>query len=200
VVVGAGRTGARRARTLLDGGAQVVVVAPQVDPSLEPLVAAGGLRILRRPFEEQDLQGAVLVVAATGVRAVDERVGAVAGTLGIPVNRADDATRGDLAFPSVVHREPVSIAVSTAGRSPVAARWIAGVVGDGMDELIGLEPAGYELLVEVIEAVRGRLREAGTGVTSPDWRRALDRSILALINQGRVAEAKERLLACLSSS
>jgi precorrin-2 dehydrogenase / sirohydrochlorin ferrochelatase len=200
VVVGAGPVGARRARTLLDAGAEVVVVAPEVDPSLEPLEAAGGLRVLRRPFEEQDLAGAVLVVAATGVAAVDERVGAAAGALGIPVNRADDATRGDLAFPSAVHRGPVTLAVSTAGRSPVVARWVAGLLGDGLDELIGLGPHGYELLVEVVESVGRRLREAGTGVTSADWRRALDRSILELIDQGRVAEAKERLLACLSSS
>jgi siroheme synthase-like protein len=205
VVVGGGGVGTRRARALAAAGADVLVVAPEVHPALRELVDSGSVRLRAGEFDEGDLAGALLVVAATGVRAVDERVGAAAGAAGVPVNRADDAARGDLAFPAVVRRGPVSVAVSTGGRAPAAARWLAERLDGGMDALTGLGPQGYGLLVEIVEEVRQELRAehaGGRGVTpeAPDWRTALDGTILELMNQGRRAEAKERLLACLSSS
>jgi siroheme synthase-like protein len=129
----------------------------------------------------------------------------VARDAGALVNRADDAAEGDVSFGAAVRRGAVTVSVSTDGRAPAVARRLAEVLDEGLDGLTGLAPEGYEQLVEIVEEVRAELaagRTAATGVTPGrlDWRAALDATILDLVNQGRRAEAKERLLACLSSS
>ncbi|CAN5586783.1 hypothetical protein BH10ACT3_BH10ACT3_02400 [soil metagenome] len=149
-----------------------------------------------------------LVVVATDSPEVNERAGELAVAAGIWVNRADDAIAGDIAFPATVDRGPISVAVSSQGRSPVLSRWVAERLDGGLDQVLGLDAAGLDLLAEVLAEARRELRrdeeltEAERSGVTPDpvdWRSALDGSILELINEGRRAEAKERLLACLSS-
>jgi siroheme synthase-like protein len=211
-VVGGGPVAARRTEALLAAGAAVTVVAPELDPALESLAESGSIEVRHRPFRTEDVDGGgslVLVVTATGDDQVDRLVGERAAARGILVNRADDGPAGDLSFPAVVRRGPVSVAVGSGGRAPAVSRWLARLLDDRLDELIGLGPEGYGQLVELVEEVRVELRDRGssgagegTGVTPGplNWRAALDGSILGLIDQGRRAEAKERLLACLSSS
>lgn len=189
----------------------MVVVAPEVTSDISSMAATGEVLLHRRPFEDDDVRGAVLVVAATGVPAVDERVADAAWRVGALVNRADEARAGDVAFPAVVRRGPLAMSVSTSGRAPAVARWLAELLADRLDALMTSGPEGYERLVEVVEEVRSELAGGAPGADAPggatgatpgsvDWRAALDESILDLIDQGRLAEAKERLLACLSSS
>jgi siroheme synthase (precorrin-2 oxidase/ferrochelatase) len=107
------------------------------------------------------------------------------------------------------------VAVSTGGAAPAVARLLAAVLDEQLDTALGLDLDDLSTLVEVVEEVRAQLGEqsyagwaqvdgtAGDEGVTPgplDWRSALDGSILDLIRQGRRAEAKERLLACLSSS
>lgn len=202
VVVGAGPVGSRRAATLHEAGAKVLVVAPDVSASVVALVEGGSVELARRPFEPADLDGALLVVAATGDRSVDDAVSVAAGARGVLVNRADRAERGDLAFPALVRRGPVRLAVDSGGTAPAVSRLVADMVDGALDEVLGLDADGLTLLVQVVAEVRAQLAGApgGSGGGALDWRSALDGSILELIRQGREAEAKERLLACLSSS
>ena len=217
VVVGGGRVAARRVRSLVTAGAAVEVVAPEVGEDLVALVAAHGLRHVERTVERGDLdpvdgRRVVLVVTATDRAEVNASVADWARSSGALVNRADDAAAGDLAFPAVVERGPLRVAVSTGGASPTVSRWAAARVDEGLDQLLGLDARGLALLVEVFAEVRAELRAAagrppgssgavggGTRMDLVDWRSALDGSILDLIHRGRRAEAKERLLACLSS-
>ena len=215
VVVGGGVVGTRRVAALLDAGAQVVVISPDPAPALRTMAAEGRVELVERPFAPEDLDGARLVVAATGVLDVDEAVSTAAGARGVLVNRSDRADRGDLAFPAVVRRGPVRLAVSTGGAAPAVTRLVAESVDEGLDAVLGLDGDGLALLVDVVAEVRRELIEGAYGGPRPgggadhevgvtpgplDWRSALDASILDLIRQGRRAEAKERLLACLSSS
>src|SRR5258707_3448098 len=73
LVVGAGPIGTAKARSLLEAGARVTVVAPEAEPELRELAAAGAPRLEARAVVGADLQGPVLVVAAAppgGHRAV----------------------------------------------------------------------------------------------------------------------------------
>lgn len=201
LVVGGGPVGTRRALALAAAGATVRVVAPQGTPALQRAAEAGTLSWERRAVEHDDAAGARLVVTATDVPDVNAAVAARAE--GALVSRADDAAASGLTFPAVRRRGPVRVAVDTGGRAPAVAAWAAGRVDDALDGALGLDAAGLELLVELVE----ELRSGGTGVTPAggDWRSALARTmldavLLDLIRTGRRTEAKDRLQACLSSS
>jgi len=200
VVVGAGPVGARRATAIAAAGADVVVVAPTATPEVVAADQRGSLRWEQREFAPADLDGAVLAVAATGERSVDDAVSASAAQRGVLVNRADRAELGDVAFPAVVRRGPVSVAVSTGAAAPAVTRRLAELIDAHLDEVLGLDADALRCLVDVVAAVRSQLGATGVTRAPLDWRSALDGSILDLIRQGREAEAKERLLACLSSS
>jgi len=213
LVVGGGRVATRRVATLRTAGARVVVVAPAASSELVELAAAGAVELRLRPFVEGDVTAAgpdrpLLVVAATDDPAVNDRVGEVADAAGVLVNRADDAGQGHVAFPVTATRGPLTVAVSSRPAAPAVSRWAAGRIEDALDEVLGLDGDGLAALVGVVAEVRRELRTSGSsdatgerGVTAGavDWRSTLDGSILELIHQGRTAEAKERLLACLSS-
>ena len=215
VVVGAGPVGRRRVGRLLDAGAQVVLVAPDAVHELVALAADGAIEWRQRDVEPDDVAGAVLVVAATGVPAVDDAVSGAARAAGALVNRVDDAGAGDVDLTAEVRRGPLSIAVSTGGEAPAVSAWAASLIDATLDDSLGLDDAGVALLVEVVAEVRAERAAAAptaaptTTTTAgappvtaglPDWRSALDRTMLDLISRGRKAQAKERLQACLSSS
>lgn len=208
LVVGAGPVGTRRAATLAAAGADVVVVAPEPCADAEVLARDGVVELRRRTALDSDVQDCLLVVTATGVSDVDESIARAATASGALVNRADGGGDGDVTLPAVVRRGPVQVAVSTGGAAPGLARELARRLDESLGALTGLDDAGVALLVDLVAELRSELG-AGTGrsrdeqrVTpgSLDWRVVLDGSILDLIHEGRRAEAKERLLACLSSS
>jgi siroheme synthase-like protein len=213
LVVGAGPVGTRRAATLAAAGAEVVLVAPEPCADAEQLARDGLVELRRRSVLDHDVQGCLLVVTATGVRDVDASIARAAVASGALVNRADGGAGGDVELPAVVRRGPVQVAVSTGGAAPGLARELARRLDDALGAVTGLDDAGVALLVDLVAELRTELG-AGTGrrgderrgdeqgvtLSSLDWRAVLDGSILDLIHQGRRAEAKERLLACLSSS
>ncbi len=212
LVVGGGTVGTRRTRALLDAGADVTVVDPTPSATLEDLSANGSrLELLRRPFQSADVtdRPLALVVAATDDPGVNEAVGSAAQRSGVLVNRADDAASGDLAFPAVVRRGPVTIGVSSslgaAAPVPALARWVARQIDAGADQLIGLDETALSNLAEILLDVREELhsphqmgktaqRQPGTPF---DWHSVFDGSILELVQAGRLVEAKERIFACL---
>ena len=126
VVVGAGAVALRRARGLLDAGADVHVVAPDVAPEMERLPVT----VTRRSYVEGDLAGAWLAQACTDDPAVNAAVVAEAEALRIPCVRADSAGEGSARTPAVARSGPVTIAV-TAG-DPV----VSGQIGRAVSSLL----------------------------------------------------------------
>ena len=93
LLVGGGNVAQRRAPSLIAAGADVHVVSPDVTPAIEGLVGGGEVTWHRRGFEEQDLDEAWYVIAATDDRSVNERVSAAAEERRIFCVRSDDAPR-----------------------------------------------------------------------------------------------------------
>jgi uroporphyrin-III C-methyltransferase/precorrin-2 dehydrogenase/sirohydrochlorin ferrochelatase len=116
VVVGGGAVAVRRCRNLVDAGADVVVVAPEVSPDLPAAATA-----VRREFVPADLDGAWLALACTDDVAVNVAVADAAEQRGIWTARADDATESPVWIPAAGAVDDVQVAV-TAGGDPARAR------------------------------------------------------------------------------
>ncbi|MEW6422289.1 MAG: bifunctional precorrin-2 dehydrogenase/sirohydrochlorin ferrochelatase [Deinococcota bacterium] len=131
LVVGGGPVALRRARTLLEAGLQVTVVASDLHPEL----AALPIQAERRPYRPEDLRGKRVVVAATDQAALNDAVTVAARAAGALVNHAGDAARGTLRFPAVVRRGGVQVAVSSGRELPLLAQAlserIAALLPDG---------------------------------------------------------------------
>ncbi len=151
VVVGGGAIGERKVDSLLAAGARVTLVSPALTPRLAALAAAGLLAHRRRLFRRADVRGAALVIAATGVPAVDAAVAAEARRRRALVNVVDRPAECDFILPSVLRRGGLQIAVSTGGRSPALAREIR----KRLERVIGPE---YAALVERVGRARARAR------------------------------------------
>jgi siroheme synthase-like protein len=164
VVVGGGAVAARKARKLLEAGAEVVVVSPEVHPDLGDM----GVEVHERSYEHGDLEGADLAFAATDRREVNAAVAREAKARGIRVNVADRPTEGDFAVPSTLGRGGLQVAVSTGGASPTLARRIK----NELEEVFGPEWAG---VVEELETVR-----RGGGTPDADLEREVSRCLSRL--------------------
>jgi uroporphyrin-III C-methyltransferase/precorrin-2 dehydrogenase/sirohydrochlorin ferrochelatase len=120
VVVGGGRVGLRRVARLLEAGAEVRLVSPEVSPALAGYAAGGRLRWDRRGYAAGDLEGAWLAVACTDDAAVNAAVAAEAEERRIFCARADDASAATAWVPAVGTSGPYTLAVH-ADRDPLRA-------------------------------------------------------------------------------
>ena len=193
VVIGAGRIAARKIESLLEAGAHVHVVAPEIGDEVAAWRDAGRLEVSDRPFTETDLEGAWLVTVATDDPTTSAAVFAAAEGRRLWCNAADDPANCSFTLMSVVRQGDLVVSIGTGGRSPALATYLKDHVATEMG------PEWAELL-ELLSEARERVRGAGQSSETVDWRRALDSGMLELIRAGRRAEAKELLEACLSSS
>jgi uroporphyrin-III C-methyltransferase / precorrin-2 dehydrogenase / sirohydrochlorin ferrochelatase len=116
VLVGGGRVAAGKLRGLLEEGAYVTVVAPQIRPELEQ----PGVTLVRRGFQDHDLDGAWFVIAAAPPE-VNRDVLASAERRHVFVNAVDDPPHATAYAGGVIRRDGVTIAISTDGRAPALA-------------------------------------------------------------------------------
>jgi precorrin-2 dehydrogenase/sirohydrochlorin ferrochelatase len=133
LVVGGGRVGLEKARGLLDCGALVTVVSPEVEPDVHELP----VEWIGRRFRAEDVKDRWLVVAATPDRAVNRQVFREAEWRGVFCNVADDPELCSLILPAVHRVDPIAVAVSTGGASPALAQRLR----DDIAQLVGPEHA-----------------------------------------------------------
>jgi siroheme synthase-like protein len=191
LVVGGGRVAARKIEGLLDGGADVTVVAPRIVEVIERMAGAasgpgsgpGTLRLEVRPYRRGEVAGYRLVVTATGVPAVDHAVFSDAEEAGVWVNSADDVGNCTFLLPAIHRDGPVTVAVSTAGSSPALAAWLRTRVADA----VGPDLA---VLAALLDDARTRLRRSGRSTESIDWVPILDDRVVDLVQAGRSDEAR----------
>lgn len=185
LVVGAGPVASRKARGLLECGAQVTAVGPETSEAMDALLRrtpTDRLRLERRMYRTGEVKGYDFVVAATGDEAVDGQVTREAIEAGILVNGASVASIRSVHLPAVHRQGPVTIAVSTGGRSPGLARWLRTRIAGTTDRQLAVLAS---LLAEAREAVQS----GGRSSADVDWFDAIDR-ILPLVEEGRVDEAR----------
>jgi len=131
VVVGGGPVATAKVGALLETGAEILVVAPELRPELESLAAEGKISIVRRCFEASDLGAAWLVVAAAPPE-VNRDVAAVAESRRLYVLAVDDPSAASAYGAGTLRRGGVTVAVSTDGRAPA----LAGLIREGLEQLL----------------------------------------------------------------
>lgn len=187
VVVGAGQVAERKIETLLSYGARVDVVSPQATGAVRAWASQGALTWRRRAYEEGDLEGARLVVGATGDRAVDEAVHAEACARNALVNIVDIPDLCTAIVPAIVRRGPLQIAVSTSGAAPSVAR-------DVRRDLEERYPAHWAAYVELLGEVRDLVQARVPGSAEdrrPLYEAATRTDLLARLERGERPSAED---------
>ena len=157
LVVGGGSVAERRVTCLLESGASVKVVGPALTPALTLLADSGTIRVREGLYEPSDIEGMLLVVAATDSREVNARVVADAQARLVLVNAADAPDDGDYIVPSVVRRGELCVSISTGGNNPMLAARLAAE----METRFGPEYANYvELLGQMRLYIKKKTPEA----------------------------------------
>ena len=193
LVVGAGRVGAGKAEVLVAAGARVRMVAPEPGEHAAALVCEGRISLRAGRFEESDLDGCRLVVAATDDRALNRRIVALAEARGVLANSASEARIGHFSMPAIVDRSPVLAAVSTGGASPSLARYVRA-------RLETLIPRSFGRLAELARASRDEVNARLPRVSDRRafWDRVFEGPIAEMAFAGRFEDARAALRALLN--
>lgn len=194
LVVGGGRTALRKVGDLLDAGAVVWVVSPEIHPELDDLVRDGRVEWRKGEFEPGDVDSVRLVIAATNRPEVNRSVTAECRSRGIWVNVVDDPENCDFFVPAVLHRGSVTVAVSTGGKGPA----LAGFIRDRIAEAVGPE---YGVLAAILGELRERVRrEVPEGKRRGLYKKILSSPVLSMIRDGRDRlEIMAEIEKCISS-
>jgi siroheme synthase-like protein len=153
VVIGGGSVGTRKALALVEAGARVRVVSPDVTPDLAEAERGGRLSVVRESYGASQLDDATLVIAATDSREVNAQIAVDAHSRGKLVNITDFPDEGNFHTMALHRSGDVTIAV-TAGGVPGAAARIRDAIAERFD-------ARYGRAVSALRGLRSRLIAGG---------------------------------------
>lgn len=123
-IVGGGEEALAKARLLGQSSAVLRIIAQNAEPELLAFIAQSGATHIAAAYDAIQLEGAVMVFAASGDEGLDRRVADDARRLSIPVNAVDRPELCDFFTPALVNRAPVAIAIGTEGAGPVLAQML----------------------------------------------------------------------------
>jgi len=192
LIVGGGEVAQRKASVLLDTGAMVKVVAPEISGAFANMP---DVECVIDRFQPGHLDGAVLAIAATDDRAVNREVSQQARARNIPVNVVDNPDLCTFIMPSILDRSPLMVAFSSGGASPVLARMLRG-------KLETMIPQGYGRLTAFCARLRGivKTRIADPARRRVFWENVLEGAIAEKVLAGDEAGAEAMLLSLLESA
>jgi siroheme synthase-like protein len=124
LVAGAGAIATRKVASLVEARAIVCVVAPQASDEVKRLAREGSIEWRARPFQNEDVEGAWLVLAATSDGAAQRAIAAEAEARRIFVIAVDDPPNATAYSGSIVRRPPFTIAISSSGAAPALTRLV----------------------------------------------------------------------------
>ncbi len=154
VVIGGGEVAERKARRLMNCGAEVLVVSEFLSPVLQAMKAEGRISHIRAEYSRDLIDGAFLVIGATDRAEVNEAVSRDARKQGILVNIVDDPGRCNFILPSLYSRGDLLIAITTGGKSPALAKRLR----KEMARHFGPE---YDVFLGIMGQIRGKIISRG---------------------------------------
>jgi precorrin-2 dehydrogenase len=148
LVVGAGPVALEKIEGLLACDAAVTVVAPEAIDEVAELAAEGTITWHRRTYEERDLAGAFMVIAATSTTDLNVAIFRDAEARHMLVNVVDVPPLCNFILPAIVRTGPIAIAISTSGASPALAKRLKREIAEQFG-------APHARLAEILNELRG---------------------------------------------
>jgi precorrin-2 dehydrogenase / sirohydrochlorin ferrochelatase len=148
VVIGGGEVGLEKVEGLLACDGDVTLVAPDAHPELVQLALEGSIRWERREYRSEDLDGALIVIAATDDTTLNIRAFEDAEARSMLINVVDVPPLCNFILPAIVRTGPLAVAISTAGASPALAKRMKREIG-------GLFGEPYAVLAILLNDARG---------------------------------------------
>jgi len=154
VVIGGGRVGERKIDALIEAGAHVTVISPEVTARIRRWAEAGRVRLERRRYQAGDLRGARVAYVAIGDPEANRAAREEADAERVWLNIADEPALCDFFAPAVVRRGHLTVAISTDGTSPA----LAARLRKKLERDLGSE---YADILEKLADLRARCRAEG---------------------------------------
>ena len=187
LVIGGGAVAERKIAGLLEAGAAVTVISPDVTERISRWSKARLIDFLARRYQPGDLSGYEIVFVATSDGEVNAAAFGEARKRGVWVNSADDPAHCDFILPSMLRRGVLTVAVSSGGASPALARTIR-------EELEMYLTQEYEQLAELAAEARVEVHKRSLDVPFETWRRPLSGDVRQFLMRGEIGRAGSQLL------
>ena len=188
VVIGGGEVATRKVSMLLKANAAITLYSLEICHELQDLADAKKIKYVQTNYEQNQLAGACLVVAATDDHAVNEAVSVAAKARNIPVNVVDAPELCTFTMGSIIDRSPVVIAVSSEGNAPVLARYIR-------TKIETMLPASYGRIAAIAGEFRDQVKAkfATTQARRRFWEGVLQGPMVERVLSGQEQAARELL-------
>jgi len=183
LVVGGGSVGTRKVKTLLDCGARVTVVSPEVSRQLRELAASGDIKLAERSYQSEDLNGVFVVIGATDDETLNQQISSDADRLNTLCNIADRPEVCNFILPSIVQRDDLVITISTSGQSPALAKKLR----KALENQFGEE---YGTLLQLMGAIRKKLLQQAhkPEAHKPLFEQLINSDLIVMIQAGKTEE------------
>lgn len=193
LVVGGGEAAARKAVALAETGARVTILAERPCADAQALTDTGRVALLRRGFRKADAPGNALIVSATDSAGEDASVSAAARAAGVPVNVVDRPALCTFLWPAIVDRDPVTVAIGSAGAAPLLARSVRA-------HIEAMLPSRLGALARFAEEFRGAVKATRTSGRARRrfWERFFDGPVAISVLAGDERGAREQMLSLLN--
>ena len=188
LVVGGGEVALRKCRAFLKARANVTLVAPWFCDELKEHAHNNEVTLIDAYFDESHLDGKMLVIAATDRDEVNNNVFELANARNVFVNVVDDQPKCTFIFPSIVDRDPITIAISSAGTAPVLARRLR-------EKLETLIPHHIGPLATLVGGFRDKVKKRFKHFSDRRqfWEGVFDSSVVSKVQTGDTQAAQQQL-------
>ncbi len=192
VVVGGGEVALRKIRGLLEAGALVKVIAPEICAGVEELSKRGEISLVREKFSEEQLGDELILIAATDNPEVNRQAAELARAKKILVNVADGC--GDFDVPSRIRRDDFLLTISTGASSPAFSRFVRQMLEAELDENFS---AGLKIISQRRREVKRLL--PNHKARKIFWQRVLTREVWEMLKAGELDQLEEKINHALKS-
>ena len=187
--VGGGKVASRKLIPILKEKMKVTLISPELIEEIDLNYQKNkNLKIIKRKFEPEDIEGQFLIIAATNEKTTNQRIAKLSKDNNILVNMAEDSLSGNTLIPSVVDRDPIKIAVSSGAASPILTR----LVKTKLETVI---PYSFSKLADIMMEYRDVVKKNFLKISDRRkfWEVFLDGPVSEMVLSGHIDKAKKAL-------